>query len=316
MNAKIVFGAGVAIGIVLTSVIFSPRDSGEGNENFPPSTSPVVARNVTSHEIPRSASLLREDPSQSSVPLPPNGGDHADRTIFDELRASGAPRNSWTEAGYRVLPGEHLELTGGEPSLGHEAPWLLFSRMAPDEFTNRYVEAYVAYFDPSDESHAYVDDEDRNGKWRLRVNGAQYGKRDEMQTIIHEFAHIVFLNPGQLEQVRDCPRVRFEEGCARPNSYVQQFVTTFWSDEMIARAGGVSGYAPQNSLAETHATLFVTPYAATNADEDIAESFAAFVLNIPVDPDTVAAQKVVFFSVYPELVSLRKSIREGLDLTL
>ncbi len=50
---------------------------------------------------------------------------------------------------------------------------------------------------------------------------------------------------------------------------------------------------------------FVSDYAATSPEEDIAESFATFVLKPKPTGDTLADEKVAFFYDYPELVKLR-----------
>ncbi len=57
-----------------------------------------------------------------------------------------------------------------------------------------------------------------------------------------------------------------------------------------------------------HPTQFITPYAATSPEEDIAETWAYFVLNARPADDSVAHRKVLFFYAYPELVDLRNAI--------
>ncbi|MEZ4643120.1 MAG: hypothetical protein R3E31_10390 [Chloroflexota bacterium] len=57
-----------------------------------------------------------------------------------------------------------------------------------------------------------------------------------------------------------------------------------------------------------HEDWFVTDYAATNPGEDIAESFTAFILQPKPTEDTLAAEKILFFYDYPELVALRKDL--------
>lgn len=50
-------------------------------------------------------------------------------------------------------------------------------------------------------------------------------------------------------------------------------------------------------------------YAATNVVEDIAESFAAWVIEDDVSGDSMVADKLAFFDDYPELVAIRDRIR-------
>ena len=58
----------------------------------------------------------------------------------------------------------------------------------------------------------------------------------------------------------------------------------------------------------------MTGYAATNPSEDIAESFAFFILNDKAEGESLPAQKQNFFYAYPELVSFREEARSRLGL--
>ena len=62
-----------------------------------------------------------------------------------------------------------------------------------------------------------------------------------------------------------------------------------------------------------HDTKFVTDYAATSPSEDIAESFAYFVINDKPTGNDIWEQKIRFFYEFEELVKIRNSIRERLD---
>jgi hypothetical protein len=62
---------------------------------------------------------------------------------------------------------------------------------------------------------------------------------------------------------------------------------------------------------ENHQDEFVDDYAATNASEDIAESFAYFVFAPKPAGDTIAEQKILFFYAYPELAQLRSDILQS-----
>ena len=56
----------------------------------------------------------------------------------------------------------------------------------------------------------------------------------------------------------------------------------------------------------------MTDYAATNPDEDFAESYMLFVLKEKPTKSTVADQKILFFYDFPELVEMRDVIRSNL----
>ena len=63
-----------------------------------------------------------------------------------------------------------------------------------------------------------------------------------------------------------------------------------------------------------HEDDFVTDYASTSPSEDIAESFAYFVLYDKAEGNGLQAQKQNFFYAYPELVTFRDQARERLGL--
>ncbi len=60
------------------------------------------------------------------------------------------------------------------------------------------------------------------------------------------------------------------------------------------------------------ANTYVTEYATTNPEEDIAESFAFFILESNHTTDTVRNQKVQFFNGFSELVTMRNEMRNVL----
>ena len=65
---------------------------------------------------------------------------------------------------------------------------------------------------------------------------------------------------------------------------------------------------------ELHPTNYVSRYGANYVHEDIAETFAVFVLGDFPEGDTVAEDKIRFFWENPEMTELRAAIRENLNL--
>jgi hypothetical protein len=53
---------------------------------------------------------------------------------------------------------------------------------------------------------------------------------------------------------------------------------------------------------------FISDYAVTNPEEDIAETFTFFVLSPRPNGDTIAEEKILFFYRYTELQRLRDEI--------
>ena len=58
--------------------------------------------------------------------------------------------------------------------------------------------------------------------------------------------------------------------------------------------------------------MFVTEYAITSPEEDIAESFAFFVLESNHNNSSTRNSKVNFFNSYPELIAIRNEMRNTL----
>jgi hypothetical protein len=161
-------------------------------------------------------------------------------------------------------------------------------------------------------------------------------------TTIHEFGHILTTSSNQLEvdsellrmlsndenkfddifaiKSEECfPRYMSVDGCAKTNSYINQFYQRFWTDiisewDEIQYIESDDKYYEQMTLFyEVYEDRFVSEYASTNVDEDIAESWTAFVLlEKPRDTTFISNQKILFFYEYPELIEMRNHIRNNL----
>jgi hypothetical protein len=150
------------------------------------------------------------------------------------------------------------------------------------------------------------------------VNVAGYNDssdRERASTLIHELGHIVTLNASQVNPSQDdasCAGFFTGEGCAQAGTYIADFVSTFWPSDDVAAVGGGAGQE-ETDLYDRKPGTFVSAYASTNPGEDIAESFALFVLDQKnPSPSSVAQQKVTFFYNYPQLVSFRSEMRNAL----
>ena len=205
-------------------------------------------------------------------------------------------------AEYSVDTNEQISLKSGTSRTEDMQIWKHISDISLDWFTDTYIETYQTFNDVNDDTLAFVDDEDNNGKWRVAVNVAGYNDstaRERNLTIVHELGHIVTLNVDQLKQgdKSKCKNYFIDEGCANANSYLNIFVNTFKNWE--------ANYTIHN---------FVTEYAATSVEEDVAESFAYFVIDSKINNESseVKDQKVNLFYQFPELVQMREGMRQGI----
>ncbi|MDP1604466.1 MAG: hypothetical protein Q8M03_14515, partial [Legionella sp.] len=168
--------------------------------------------------------------------------------------------------------------------------------------------------------------------WVLPVDIADTANYHELTyTLVHEFAHLltlgsdqvtpslaVFNNPDDdnmyLQEVSACPDYFPGEGCASPDSYINNFYYQFWDDiheewnEINLEADEDAYYELLDEFYYKYEDHFVTSYAATNPEEDIAEAFTFFVFSPKPAGDTIAEEKILFFHQYPELVALRATI--------
>ena len=154
-------------------------------------------------------------------------------------------------------------------------------------------------------------------------------------TLIHEYAHLLTLGPDQVtpseavfnnpddddiyhDEVSACPDYFPGEGCSRSNSYINVFFNTFWADiheewqDINLIEDDNAYYEALDDFYYKYEERFVTNYAATNPEEDIAEAFTFFVLSPRPSGETMAEKKILFFYDYPELVGLRDEITKGI----
>jgi hypothetical protein len=233
-------------------------------------------------------------------------------SMADETASTDDVEKNITQT-YTVLKDEEIRLSSGVSTDTGLNIWKHIKEISPDALSNGFIETYTVFDDAQSDTLAFVDDTDGNGKWRIAVNQSGYDTssvKERNLTIVHELSHIITLNARQLvrSDQLSCNTYYTDEGCAIANSYLYAFVKNFWSQLDIQKS--LDQKSP--AFSPSH---FVTEYATTNPEEDIAESFAYFVVDttqVFSEPKTIKDQKLSFFSQYPELVSIRQTMRQGL----
>lgn len=171
--------------------------------------------------------------------------------------------------------------------------------------------------------------------WALEVDIRDSAdKLNLTYTLIHEYAHLLTLGPDQVtpsraifnnpddddiyyDEVSACPDYFPGEGCSRPDSYVNAFFNHFWVDieeewqDINLIEDDDAYYEALDDFYYKYEDRFLTDYAATNPEEDMAEVFTFFILSPRPAEDTIAEEKILFFYDYPELVQLRDEIISG-----
>lgn len=174
------------------------------------------------------------------------------------------------------------------------------------------------------------------GKWRLNVNIYDLDSSEYViETLTHEYGHLLTLNDTQVKYIHNeygldtkleefdkmhsaCQGLFFNGyACGVEKSYLNAFGNQFWQGEIYSQwekafllednDHEASEQALQQFYTE-HSAQFVTQYAATSPDEDMAESWTQFVMRPKPTGSSIADQKVLFFYGYPELVQTRDQI--------
>ena len=216
-------------------------------------------------------------------------------------------------AEYHVWSWEKIILKNGASNQEDLEIWNLISKISPNWLSDTYIDTFQIFDNKEDDTLAFVDDEESDGKWRIGVNIATFGEESEKEknlTIVHELGHIITLNNSQLDAKKSasqCEISYLDEGCPNASSYLGGFIKLFWTPEDIAESEKTS-----SGLYEKNPSNFITEYASTNFTEDIAESLAYFVFGEQnIKKTTVAVKKQQYFSQFPELIKTRQEMING-----
>ncbi len=219
----------------------------------------------------------------------------------------------------------------------HRRIWALARTIFASQI--RWVHAFVVFTDGPDETLASVFQiHGEPAQWALAVDIADaldangdVGGTDFTYTLVHELGHIIALNADQIpvdpelaanpedpdlldEKRAACSTFFIEEGCTRPEAFLNTYYEQFWSDldEASAQIEDIDDDAAREdaieAFYEANPDRFVTAYAASNITEDFAESWSYFVLRAEPEGDAEKDAKVLYFYDYPVLVAAREDI--------
>ncbi len=190
--------------------------------------------------------------------------------------------------------------------------WETFIRVATLDVVVSTISQYRVGDAPKSDTLAYVYQSNDPSQWILAANLATSENRtDLIGTLVHEYAHILTLGVDQVSShYASCDTLVLDEGCADAGSAIDAFEEQFWApygDSAPDVGNSDSDVAYDFYLA--HEDDFVDDYAATNAVEDIAETFMTWVVQDDPTGTSVVAQKFAFFDAYPQLVEVRDRVR-------
>ena len=198
-----------------------------------------------------------------------------------------------------------------------EAIWADLATMAPVAL-RRDLDV-VSLFDAPDQGDdvtlAFVTAMDDAGtRFQMAFNAAASDEDPDelLLTTAHEFSHVFTATPDELDRViqpEACRTYDNGEGCYRDGARMLDWIAAFWSDDQLADVGTADD--PDVADGEERCAAdagFLGPYAATTPEEDFAESFSAFVLDVePATPGQ--AERLAWFAEDPELAEVRDRAR-------
>ena len=208
-----------------------------------------------------------------------------------------------------------------EDQAKHVRMWEFFTQLIPSQ-NRQYLKEFEIFYG-ANELLGYVTPIDHNdlGQWRMglaieEANSLEVINIEDQFTYvcIHEYGHILSLNSEQVAAnilAEDCSNYFVGEGCSFPNAYIQELFEIGWED-IYDEFEAINSSEELEDFYQRNQSRFVTSYAATNPAEDIAEVFSVFVTqDFPPAGTSIADKKVLALYNYPELVQLRKRIRQS-----
>ena len=187
------------------------------------------------------------------------------------------------------------------------------------------LDSFIVYSDGKDETLAYVNYiDDKASRWYMAIDiedsinmEDNSLKEDFYFTIVHELAHVITLNDTQaIYNSEPSFGKYFEEDISfNEDSYLNEFYNRFWtySIDESRIIQNLDNEDIRYKFFLRHENSFVTDYAATTPSEDIAESFAYFVINEKPMGNEIWEQKIRFFYEFEELVEIKNNIRKRLS---
>jgi len=232
--------------------------------------------------------------------------EYSDNSANKEENVPQTQDDIQSDADYSVTTGEAITLQSGNNTPEHNTLWEQVSAISPDSLSDNYIETFRVFTAADDATAAYVDDDDDDGKFVLAFNLSSHNdssNQEQVLTIVHELAHIFTLNKDQIAQ-GTC-EYETQEGCFGNRSMLAEFVEKFWSAQDRERAQNEADLYTGNE------SNYVTQYASTNPEEDLAESFAYYVVRSDYSGSDIASQKQAFFDAYPEAVQAKQDMRRA-----
>lgn len=152
-----------------------------------------------------------------------------------------------------------------------------------------------------------LDDDGTIFQMSLNLNAGDEDPNEFALTLAHEFSHVftsVSTEIDRFAEPDDCETYFNGDGCFYDDALMTEWIELFWSEQIDDIDPNEE---PSNADGEQRCNLdpsFLGPYAASNPEEDFAESFSAFVFALEVDTPELQA-KMDWFAGLPGLAEFR-----------
>ena len=232
--------------------------------------------------------------------------------LAEKLEAKSANREPYEsvlftlpiETTYFVDRGQLVPARGGFIRPVDQEVFLLFRNVLGEAAVAKYVDEWRVFNIEDSAIDAAVESVGDTGRYVVSVNRAGYSDRTLTQRsfanlFIHEYSHLLF----------------FE----RPD-FVTEYTAMFWNRSDQSHAAAVARATPSRQADllslyfEANPDRFVTDYATVSPDEDMAETFVAFVVNeAKPAASSVKNQKIRNFYTDRAFVAVRNNLRGNLS---
>lgn len=225
-----------------------------------------------------------------------------------------------------LIPGSPAP-AGADDDATYRQIWAAVKTIVPQTLLGRITRFEIFSTDASSDSasetdgYASLGDDGKTFVLGLNLDSAttafvdndREARKEYIQTLVHEFGHVLSLDPSQMSPDGSGGGLEIDEGTLLPDSYLNRFYVKFWKETWPNHGPETSSDEEGTALYNKAPSSFVSEYAATGPLEDFAETFSSFILDTKPKGRDIKDQKVLFFYDYPELVAMRDAFAKGIS---
>lgn len=283
----------------------------------------------TTQSAPVATSVTQASNSPITATTVPTALDPADTYALDRTRDDvdctkyglGWEEESRFSVAHVVVDGRLGQLCYGEEDQALFDAWdILVAVMSSGEL--RELALFGGFSGPEDTDDvtlAFVNIADFEGLiFQMSVNlpEAALDRNELALTLSHEYTHIMTAVPDQIDRFGqpDCPTYYNGEGCYIAGSLMDAWIAAFWGGGLLDGIDPEAEASDEDSQDRCDLNPgFFGAYGASSPEEDFAESFSAFVHQVPTKSAEQQA-RVDWFAAIPSLLAFRDRA-EAADLS-